>query len=405
MKYVERKKIFPFLKTRYSFFIILLCATKLLRAENWLSRVPDDTYVAVLSIPGSHDSATGSGWDSGYESLGDSFARTQELTLSQQWSLGIRAFDLRPCTRTGYLNINHGIVATSTRFDEALGLLRDSLIANPSEFVIIHLLHETDGDQVEGTYNTELLKVLESSLLKDFLISFRKNLTVGDMRGKILILSRDLYASQPVGGFFRNWTHDTAWEKMTQGRITGTTSSAAATLYVQDYPETFADGALDKKIGAIKRLLNFSTTHKTLGVGFIRWIFNFASAYAKVANIFGYEVSTSDGYRENASHTHSAILDFLSTNSAGPTGIILMDYVGVDETQGYATRGKEIVEAIIANNFQYLDTIPADVHPVPTEKMKVEAIYSLTGERVVSPRKGSICLVRYTDGSVRKVLY
>lgn len=405
MKYVERKKIFPFLKTKYSFFILLLCTASLTHAENWLSRVPDGTYVSVLSIPGAHDAATGNGWDSAYGDLGDAFARTQELTLSQQWSLGVRAFDLRPCTRDGYLNINHGIVPANTRFHDALRLLCDSLAANPSEFAIIHLLHETDGDQVEGTYNAELLEVLQSADCTDFFVPFRKNLTVGDMRGKILLLSRDVYASQPIGGFFRNWTHEAVWAKMTQGRITGTTSSAAATLYVQDYPETFADGALQTKVDAIVQLLKFSTTHKTLSTAFIRWVFNFASAYSQVADIFGYRVSTSDGYRDNAAHTHAAILDFLSTNTAGPTGIVMMDYAGVDATAGFATRGKELVRAIVDNNFRYLDTIPAGIRPNPQEKVKVEAFFSLTGELVAKPRKGTICLVRYADGSVRKKVF
>ena len=87
-------------------------------AENWMSRLPDETYVAVVSIPGAHDAATGSGWEAGYESLGDLFARTQDLNLAELWSVGVRAFDLRPCTRDGYLNINHGIIPTRVRFDK-----------------------------------------------------------------------------------------------------------------------------------------------------------------------------------------------------------------------------------------------------------------------------------------------
>ena len=398
--------------TRTKKTVILLlavsCVGLRVSADNWLSRLPDNTYVAVLSIPGAHDAATGCGWESGYEDLGDSFARTQELSLSELWGLGVRAFDLRPCTRNGYLHINHGLVATSMRFDQALGLLRDSLVANPSEFIIIHLLHETDGDQVEGTYNEQLLQLLNMPGAENLFVPFRRNLTVGDMRGKILLLSRDIYATQPVGGFFRNWTHEAVWDKMTQGRITGTTSSAASPMYVQDYPETYASGAMTTKINAMTRLLKFSTTHRTGSTVSIYWVFNFASAYAQVANIFGYEVSTSDGYRDNAAHTHAAILDYLRDNKAGPTGVIMMDYAGVDESGGYATRGKELVETIIANNFNYLDSIPARV-AFPRVSVgassEIRAIFSLTGERIAVPRKGSVCLVQYADGSVRKVLY
>lgn len=42
--------------------------------SNWMSELPDDAYVAQVSIPGTHDSATGNG------TTMDSFARTQEIS-------------------------------------------------------------------------------------------------------------------------------------------------------------------------------------------------------------------------------------------------------------------------------------------------------------------------------------
>jgi len=389
----------------YTFLLFIFFATPKGFAENWMSRLPDETYVAVVSIPGAHDAATGSGWEKGYETLGDSFARTQELNLAELWSVGVRAFDLRPCTRDGYLNINHGIVPTGVHFDKALCLLRDSLRANPSEFVVIHLLHETDGDQVEGTYNQQLLNLLNRNDLKDYFVPFRKALTVADMRGKMLLLSRDVYASSPVGGFFRNWTHDAAWQKMTQGTITGP-SGATASLYVQDYPETWDSGAMENKINGMIRLMQFSTSHKTTSLAAIRWVFNFSSAYSKVTNLFGTNVSLSEGYRDNASQTHVAILDFLKDNP-GPTGVVMMDYAGIDDSDDYHVRGKELVKTIIANNFSYLDDLADIARPVSVSMGKPvpSAFYSPTGRRVDVPRKGELCLIRYSDGSVRKVCY
>jgi len=395
---------------RISLTLSLLLFSLSSGAENWMNRLPDDTYVCVVSIPGAHDASTGSGWESAYAELGDSFARTQELTLSELWSMGVRAFDLRPCTREDYLNINHGIIPTRVHFDEALALLRDSLIANPSEFIVIHLLHETDGDQTEGTYNQQLLDVLGRDDLKDFFVDFRRDLKVADMRGKMLLLSRDLYATKPVGGFIRNWSHSATWDSMTKGQITGV-STASAVLYMQDYYETHADGALDTKIGAMTRLLKYSMAHATSSVSTIRWVMNFASAYSQIASVFGYTVSTSDGYRDNASHTHTAILDFLRENEAGPTGIIFMDYAGVDLSGDYDTRGKQLVECIIANNFGYLDDISSVTPPVshPTDSSEDVigplAVYSLTGQRISSPRRGEPCLIRYSDGTTRKAFF
>ncbi|MCR5130020.1 MAG: hypothetical protein K6C10_00985 [Prevotella sp.] len=382
-------------------FAALMLTSVSLRAENWMSRLPDNTYVSVLSIPGAHDAATGSGWEEGMESLGDAFARTQGLTLDSLWSIGIRAFDLRPCVYEEYMNINHGIVPTNVHFEDALRQLRDSLVANPSEFIIIHLLHESDGDQVENAYNERLLEVLNADDLKDYFVSFKRDLKVSEMRGKILLLSRDVYANTPIGGFFRNWTGEANWGKQTQGRIIGP-NNAIASLYMQDYSDTHGENGIETKIAAIERLLNFSTTYETKKATSCRWIFNFASAYSKMESVFGYEVSTSEGYRDNATHTHAAILNYLQEHEAGPTGIILMDFAGVEESEGYETRGKELVNALIDNNFRYLDDLAGVDAPMTTEKATAETVFSIDGRQLTSLQQGHVNIVKMDDGRVLK---
>ena len=334
-------------------------------AAGWMRRLPDATFVAALSIPGAHDAATGEGFGP-YGSLGDEFARTQELSVARQWSIGIRAFDLRPAAYEDHLHLHHGIISTAARLDSVMLQLRDSLVANPSEFVIVHLLHERDGDQAD-TYDAQLLALLRSDQLSPYLADFRKDLTVGEMRGKMLILSRDRYATQPIGGFFEGWTGTADWERMTAARIVGPGSNNSSGLYVQDYSDTHAAGGISTKVSALTRLLTYSFGHRNARKTTITWYLNFASAYSLVASIFGNEVSTSDGYRDNAAHTHRAILDFIAGRRVfGPTGIVLMDYVGVDQSGDFQTLGQEVVDAIIENNFRYLDditpvrTIPAD---------------------------------------------
>jgi len=382
-------------------FAALLFTSTPMHADNWMSRLPDNTYVSVLSIPGAHDSATGSGWGEGMESWGDAFARTQDLSLDTLWSIGIRAFDLRPCVYEEYMNINHGIVPTNVHFEDALRQLRDSLVANPTEFVIIHLLHEADGDQVENAYNERLLAVLNADDLKDYFVSFKRDLTVAEMRGKILLLSRDNYATTPIGGFFMNWTGEANWGKQTRARIVGP-GNALASLYVQDYSDTHGENGIETKIAAIERLLEFSTTYEVKKAVNARWFFNFASAYSKVEDLFGYEVSTSEGYRDNAVHTHAAILDFLQTHAPGTTGIILMDYAGVDVSEGYEVRGKELVNAIIENNFGYLDDLAGLDGPIAPKSATTEAVFALDGRQIATPQQGQINIIRQSDGSIVK---
>ena len=349
------------------------------QSGDWMSRLADDVLVARVSIPGAHDAATGSGWEEGAENMGDSFARTQDLSIAEQWHMGVRAFDLRPSLREGYMNLNHGMVPTQMHFETALELLRDSLAAHPTEFVVIHLLHETDGDAVEDDYGTRLKALLARDDLKPLFVKFKTGLTVGDMRGKILLLSRDAYATTiTAGGVFKNWTGEANWDKQTQGRISGP-GGTSGTCYMQDYSDTHNSGGLTTKVNAIKKMLDFSTTHVTTNLTSIRWIFNFASAYSKVENIFGFEVSSSEGYRDNAAHTHAAILNYLDTHAAGPMGVIMMDYAGVDQSAGYEVKGAQLVQAIISNNFKYLDDA-AKIKPAESTKSKAR-VYSLGGIR------------------------
>lgn len=381
------------------FFLFLSISAS---ADNWMCALPDNAYVSTLSIPGSHDSATGSGWASGSEYTGDEFARTQELTIQQQWDLGIRAFDLRPCCYENHMNLNHGIVATQLHLEDVLRTMRDWLAANPTEFIIIHMLHETDGDQVENVYNQRIQQVLNSDEFAGLFIDFRKTLRVKDMRGHILILSRDQYANKPIGGFFQNWTMEADWNKQMQLRIQG--ASANGNGIVQDYSETWQSGALQTKIDALTKLLEYSNKRAKVTSSSIRWYINMASAYSKVLSLFGYNISTSDGYRDNAAHTHAAILDFLKTHDPGPTGIVMMDYVGVDSSNGYATRGREVVEAIIQNNFLYV--IPDAVHDLPAapEAAATPTFRTPSGAQVSRPRPGTVCLRTLADGTTRKVL-
>lgn len=370
--------------------------------ENWMARLPDRAYVSTLTIPGAHDAATGSGWASGYAELADQYARTQDLTIAEQWTLGIRAFDLRPCSYSDHLNLNHGMMPTVLHFDEVLCQLRDSLLANPSEFVVIHLLHATDGDQVKDVYESQLLDVLRRNDLKGFLVGFKSYLRVSDMRGKILILSRNTYATSPVGGFFQNWTGSAEWSQQTQGRIVGP-NGATGTLYMQDYAETWAEGAQQTKIDALCRLLDFSTTHRTLVPSQIVWVFNFMSAFSMRMSLLGYNISLSDGYRDNATHTHAALLQYLESHAPGPVGVVLMDYVGVDESAGYAVRGRETVRTLIEHNFRYMEE-KTDGISMPRSAAS-DALWSVDGVRRQSPQHGRVNIVRSMDGTVRKVRF
>lgn len=342
-------------KIRLALLALLLTPpiTKTL-AEDWMGNIPDNTYVAALSIPGTHDTATANGWTTGSSILlASKYSETQSINFEAQWNLGIRAFDFRPKVDGSNLRCCHGKHETKLMFNDAMNSLADWLDKHPTEFAVIHLLYADGYDSDKDKYNTNLQNLMASDKLKDKIVDYRRDLTVGEMRGKILLLSRDEYNTAPMGGFLKNWCGYIDWNAQSNGWIAGAGSDEFSTgaLYMQDLADTHEDGKKEEKVAAIRRMLDYSTTHYSTDPRQQVWMMNFASAYSKITTLAGNEISLSEGYKDNAITTNKAILDYLNDGSkiAGPTGIILMDYVGIDETSG-----NEVVKAIIDQNAKYL---------------------------------------------------
>ena len=74
-------------------------------ANSWMTAIDDDTKIAMLTIPGTHDAATSTCAGPG---------KCQTLTISGQLEHGVRAFDLRPAmdNNSSLGNIYHGILDT-----------------------------------------------------------------------------------------------------------------------------------------------------------------------------------------------------------------------------------------------------------------------------------------------------
>ena len=113
-----------------------------------------DRPLKRLVLPASHDSAM-------YESgLLKSLAQTQDLTIHQQLSQGIRWFDLRPQWYKDKLFIHHGPIA-GPALDEVLADVRRFMAAGHRELVILKFSHYEgfDGDAFD-----RLVKQIKTSL-------------------------------------------------------------------------------------------------------------------------------------------------------------------------------------------------------------------------------------------------
>ncbi|MBQ9285132.1 MAG: hypothetical protein IJ209_02450 [Bacteroidaceae bacterium] len=333
----------------------LFCIGSFVSADDgsdWMSRVNDDAYVSQLSIPGAHDAGTGHGFQ-GFLGLlgGDSYARTQDKTLTQLWESGIRAFDLRPCVDGSDLRINHGSIQTKLTLSEAFTTLCGLLDSHPTEMAIVVIRHETEGDDSNSTWNAKMQALLKAEPVASHAVAFMPQLKMSNARGKLLILSRDAYASTPTGGFITGWGFSTDINSQKNGKIAGRTSTVQATCYIQDFYDCTASGAKAQKQESIRTLMLFAAEQNASSR---IWAINHTSGYSLTASLFGSTVSTSDGYRDNAATQHAAVLDFLADHS-GPLGLVVMDFGGTDTSNGYQVKSLEMTKAIIENNFRTSD--------------------------------------------------
>lgn len=156
------------------------------RLQNWMQEVEDNRLVCKMSIPGTHDTAA---------DTGNKWTQTQDKSIKEQLKSGIRFFDIRLVHDNGVLKLCHGsVVFNKTLTEDVLrttaGFLRD----HPSETVIMTLKRDHDYDKDGGTkYKQALTRALEAdpSLSAYMAGNFRSDFTMKDLRGKMLLISRE----------------------------------------------------------------------------------------------------------------------------------------------------------------------------------------------------------------------
>lgn len=346
--------------------------------NNWITPLDDNIYVSQLSIPGTHDAATGDGTTF-------SMGKTQDRTLDQQFEMGIRAFDLRPAVNSDRVMIFcHGAVATRFSWDEVMGRFKDYLRDNPGEFIIALLRHEDEFTALNGltdensddrwkprmqTKLEEMKASINPATGESYTIDFRPDLTVGEMRGKILFMCRDWTKyndNGPVVGGYMGWDHSKNGAEVSIYGVDG----SRGTLNIQDCYAPAESGDWNfwqngnnadlvrnfpsVKWAAIESLLNKSATFHTNPELRNRWSFNHTSGYTGYILVVAYSVSSTDRYRENAANNHIKFYNKItSPDWKGSTGIILSDFVGARSSGNYTVYGDLLPQAIIDNNYKY----------------------------------------------------
>lgn len=301
-------------------------------ATDWLSMVRDETKVCKLTIPGTHDTMTGMGfYQPVLKYIFNTTAISQVSTLEEQMNSGLRFFDIRPVVSTDtiakkkILRLTHGISELDITFEWTIDQLQSYLKAHPSEFFIVKLQFDNGFEDQKDLY-TLLSNVLHMSKYQGlFVDNWRPDITVSEMRGKILWLSR--YDLRPFNAAFHypivycDWPDEDpdieedinpeAQRSCAMYSMTDTTLTAK--LYKQDYYKTTTEKRMRNKQKTVIDMMH-TAREATAGDEDI-WIVNHCSAYTEVSP---------RGYITNASNLHPLVIDDLQMYE-GTVGIIPMD--------------------------------------------------------------------------------
>ena len=303
---------------------------------DWLSMVKDETKVCKLSIPGTHDTMTGMGfYQPVLKYVFNTTAISQVSTLEEQMACGLRFFDIRPVVSIDtlatdpaekqILRLSHGISEIDVTFEETIDQLQRYLKDHPSEFFIAKLQAD-NGMENQNNWTVLLNKVLSKQKYQGlFVENWRPDITVGEMRGKILWLSR--FDLRPLNELFHfpivycDWPDEDpdidenlnpiAQRNCAMYNMNDTTMRA--TLYKQDYYKTTTEKRMQNKQKTVIDMMHSAreATSKDDNI----WIVNHCSAYTEVSP---------RGYITNAANLHPLVIEDLQKYE-GTVGIMPMD--------------------------------------------------------------------------------
>ena len=149
--------------------------------SQWMGMIKDDTLLKNVVIPGAHDAGT-----KGLSYL----AETQDRDTAAMLKCGTRYLDLRVAkTNKGELKIFHGPFKGVT-LNSVLEQITQFLNANPSEALILDFQHFDNGAELDT--QTKVLATLPCvRCTEENVVDFVDSLTLGEIRGKCLILWGD----------------------------------------------------------------------------------------------------------------------------------------------------------------------------------------------------------------------
>lgn len=267
-------------------------------AANWMGAIADQTSLASLSIPGTHDAGATQEPVSGT-------AKCQNLSIAAQLNAGVRYLDIRCRHIDNGFAIHHGAIYQNLNFTDVLNACLSFLNSNPTETIIMSVKEEhtpsNNTRSFEETFNSYVQQNPGKWDLGNTVPS------LGAVRGKIKLLRR-FSATVSKGIDATNWADNTVFE----------INNAGSAIKVQDF---YNVNDVNSKWTKMETLLN-EAKNDASGKLYI----NYGSGYK--AGIFGIP-----NINTVANAVNPKVTAFFTANTHGKFGIIPLDFIDADRSK------------------------------------------------------------------------
>lgn len=152
--------------------------------KQWMREVDGSKLVSELTIPGSHDSATGESTVINTTHL----LKTQSLTISEQLEQGVRFLDIRAKLFCNDYILVHGKLDLKLSFSKLISDCRKFLQENPSEFILFSLKKEGEDHESDLSFEQCFCEIIKTEMSLWFLGNYIP--TLDEVRGKCVLVRR-----------------------------------------------------------------------------------------------------------------------------------------------------------------------------------------------------------------------
>ncbi len=180
-----------------------------LAPSNWMANIKDEVSLKDLTIPGTHDSGADYGCpDFSYSK----YAVCQDWTITEQLNKGIRYLDIRLKYNSdeGQLRIQHGKCYQRDNFGSVLKEIKNFLLTNPTEAIIMRFKDE-DDDTKDSVFKARFDEYIAD--FRNIIFTGETIPTLREARGKVVLIDfcTKMKAYVPHGNLILprgNWYND-----------------------------------------------------------------------------------------------------------------------------------------------------------------------------------------------------